>query len=63
MKKVQGYDPENADWFWVKFGPKGDVMKNPKDMYLAGRVAKGMPKGCIACHSDADGNDFLFIND
>ncbi len=63
MKKIQGYDPENADWFWVKFDPKGGVMKNPKGMYLAGRVAKGMPKGCIACHSDADGNDFLFIND
>ena len=63
MKKIQGYDPENADWFWVKFDPKGNVMKNPKNMFLAGRVAKGMSKGCISCHSNADGNDFLFIND
>ena len=38
-------------------------MKNPKGMSLAGRVAKGMPAGCIACHSNAGGGDFLFIND
>ena len=63
MKKIRGYDPENADWFWVKFDPKGNVMKNPMGMSLAGRVAKGMKKGCISCHSNADGNDFLYIND
>ena len=63
MKKLYGYDPENKDWFWVKFDPKGNVMKNPKNMHLAGRVAKGMSKGCISCHSNADGGDYLFIND
>ena len=63
MKKVRGYDADNADWFWVKYGPDGTVMKNPKGMSLAGRVAKGMPAGCIACHSNAGGGDFLFIND
>ncbi len=63
MQKIHGYDADNADWFWVKFAPDGTVMKNPKGMSLAGRVAKGMPKGCIACHSNAGGNDYLFIND
>ena len=63
MRKDPGYDSDNADWFWVKFAPDGSVMKNPKGMHLAGRVAKGMPKGCIACHSNAAGNDYLFIND
>lgn len=63
MKKIKGYDPDNADWFWVKYDPKGNVMKNPKGMFLAGRVAKGKSMGCIACHSNADGNDLLFIND
>ncbi len=63
MEKVPGYDPENGDWFWVKFAPDGSVMKNPKGMSLAGRVAKGMEQGCIACHANADGGDFLFIND
>ncbi len=63
MKRIRGYDPEDHDWFWVKFGPNGEVMKNPAGMALAGRVAKGMSKGCIACHTNAGGNDFLFVND
>lgn len=63
MQKVRGYDPEDGDWFWVKFAPNGEVMKNPKGMNLAGRVAKGMSTGCIACHSNAGGGDFLFAND
>ena len=52
------------------YGAKNDtklgsitVMKNPKNMYLAGRVAKGMSMRCISCHSNADGGDFHFIND
>ena len=28
---------------------------------LAGKVAKGKPKGCIACHSAAPGGDFMFL--
>ena len=42
MFKRQGYDAENKDWFWVKFAPGGAVLKNPKGMSLAGRVAKGL---------------------
>ncbi len=41
----------------------GTIKKNPKGMLLAGRVAKGMDKGCISCHSQAGGEDFLFSND
>ena len=63
MQKIKGYDPDNADWFWVKYGPNGEILKNPKGMMLAGRVAKGMPAGCIACHGNAGGGDYLFIND
>jgi len=63
MKKIKGYDPDNADWFWVKYDSNGNVMTNPKDMKLAGRVAKGMPQGCISCHANARGGDYLFVND
>jgi len=63
MQKIKGYDPENGDWFWIKYGPNGEVLKNPKGMKLAGRVAKGANQGCIACHSNAGGGDFLFVND
>ncbi len=58
MQKIRGYDPEDRDWFWVKFAPNGEVMKNPKGMSLAGQA-----QGCIACHSSAAGGDFLFVND
>ncbi len=33
------------------------ILKNPKGMLLAGRVAKGMKKGCIACHTVLGGAD------
>jgi hypothetical protein len=57
FKREAGYDPENRDWFWAKFTPKGDLARNPKGVKLAGRVAKGANKGCIACHSAAGGDD------
>ncbi len=60
FKREAGYDPENRDWFWVKFLPDGTVAKNPKGVALAGRVAKGMPRGCIACHKQAPGGDYLY---
>jgi len=62
MYKRDGYDPDNANWFWVKYKPNGGLHKNPKGMQLAGRVAKGMSKGCIACHKAAPGGDYIFTN-
>lgn len=63
FKRESGYDPDNQDWFWVKYAPDGSVLKNPKGMALAGRVAKGATKGCIACHQAAPGGDYLFVTD
>ena len=63
MLKREGYDPENNDWFWVKYKADGSLDKNPKGMQLAGRVAKGMPVGCIACHKAATGGDMIFNHD
>ena len=63
LQREEGYDSDNDNWFWVKFSPAGEVLKNPMEMKLAGRVAKGMPKGCIACHSNAGGDDYLYSND
>uniref|UniRef100_UPI0026398212 cytochrome P460 family protein n=1 Tax=Sulfurimonas sp. TaxID=2022749 RepID=UPI0026398212 len=61
-KREKGYDSDNADWFWVKYAPDGTIMQNPKKMALAGKVAKGQPQGCIACHSSASGNDLVFVH-
>jgi hypothetical protein len=61
-KREDGYDPENGDWFWVKYKPDGNLHTNAKGMKLAGKVAKGMDKGCIFCHQSASGNDLVFIH-
>ncbi len=63
LKREADYDSANQDWFYVKFDKSGNVLKNPKGMLLAGRVAKGATKGCISCHSQARGNDYLYSND
>ena len=62
FKREKGYDSADRDWFWVKFKPDGSLHTNPKGIKLAGRVAKGMPAGCIACHQGAPGGDFVFNN-
>jgi len=63
MYKRKGYDADNQDWFWVKYKPDGKLHTNPKGMKLAGRVAKGKPQGCIACHTAAPGGDMIFNYD
>jgi len=62
MLKRPGYDPENKDWFWVKYKKNGELDTNPKGIKLAGKVAKGKPVGCIACHIAAPGGDMVFIH-
>jgi len=63
FKREKGYDSDNQDWFWAKFLPDGSLDKNAKGMQLAGKVAKGADVGCIACHSGAPGEDYLFTTD
>ena len=61
MLKRPGYDPQTQDWFWVKYKPDGQIEVNPAGTPLAGKVAKGKAKGCIACHNAAPGGDMLFL--
>lgn len=61
FRREAGYDDDNQNWFWVKYLTDGTVDKNPAGMMLAGRVAKGADKGCIACHSGID--DYIFTAD
>ena len=62
FRREEGFDPDNANWFWAKYLPDGSLDTNPKGMSLAGKVAKGADQGCIACHSGA-GGDMLFTTD
>ena len=62
FKREDGYDEDNKNWFWAKYFPDGKLFKNPKDMALAGRVAKGANSGCLSCHTGAPGGDYVFIH-
>ena len=48
MYKVKGYNPEAGDWFWAKYGADWETM------------AEGKVQGCLACHTSAKNNDFIF---
>lgn len=48
MVKVPGYNPDAGDWFWGRQQPDGTID-------AAGRV-----EGCIGCHTQAAGNDYVF---
>lgn len=62
-QREDGYDADNANWYWAKYQPDGSLATNPNGMELAGRVAKGADQGCIACHQTAPGNDYIYTYD
>ncbi|GIW92923.1 MAG: hypothetical protein KatS3mg110_0964 [Pirellulaceae bacterium] len=57
MYRSAGFDPENSDWYWVKYEPDGRVSQ------MAGKPISGRVAMCIECHKGAGGNDFVFAND
>jgi hypothetical protein len=61
MQKRQGYDPENADWFYVQYSPDGKIMTDDRGQKIAGPVGKGTDAGCVPCHKSAPGGDYLFM--
>ena len=48
MYKVKGYNPAGGDWFWAKYDPEFNILK------------EGMVKGCLNCHDSAKTNDYVF---
>ncbi|MCG7847807.1 MAG: cytochrome P460 family protein [ANME-2 cluster archaeon] len=48
MYKVDGYDPEHNDWFWVKYLPDGTI------------EAEGKIEDCNGCHGMKKSNDYIF---
>ncbi len=63
FQREDGYDPDNNNWFWAKYLPDGSLDKNPAGMALAGMVGKDADAGCIACHVNAGGEDYIFTTD
>lgn len=63
FQRDKDYDPENNNWFYARYNKDGSITESKKGTKLVGRLAKGMSAGCIACHSSADGEDFIFSHD
>lgn len=58
FRREAGYNSGAGDWFWAKYLPDGSLDQTPDGMPMAGQVP-----GCIDCHSDAEGEDFVFLHD
>lgn len=48
MKKIEGYDPENGDWFYARANGDGVVAE------------QGRMQMCISCHRVARDKDFIY---
>ncbi len=48
MYKVDGYDPDNNNWFWLKRLADGTI------------EVEGRGTGCISCHSAQADNDYIY---
>ena len=48
MYKMEGFNPDSGDWFWVKAKPDGSQID-----------AEGAVDGCIGCHSQAGNDDYV----
>ncbi|MGW8368195.1 MAG: cytochrome P460 family protein [Gammaproteobacteria bacterium] len=57
FKRESGYNSGAGDWFWAKYLADGSLDRTPQGTSMAGRV-----QGCIQCHSDADGDDYVFMH-
>ncbi|WP_372921300.1 cytochrome P460 family protein [Roseovarius sp.] len=58
FRRSDEYAPESGNWFWAKYLPDGSLDQTPDGTRIA-----GMAQGCIGCHSEAEGEDYLFTTD
>jgi len=51
MRKIEGYDSDNGDWFWISFDGDGEVNNY------------GSVSGCVSCHSVDSNGDYVRITE
>ncbi len=51
MHKVEGFDPEHNDWFWLEYDAEGEI------------ITEGKVLSCYNCHTRQAVNDYLFTGD
>lgn len=57
MYQRVGFNEDNNDWYWVKYLPDG-TLDIAGENGMAGNVG-----GCIGCHANAPGDDWIFVTD
>ena len=57
MYQRPGFNADTDDWFWVNYQPDG-TLNLAGETQLAGNVG-----GCIACHGNAPGGDWVYLTD
>jgi len=69
VKREPGYDTANKDWEYmvIPFDDTNDYNTNPFGKLPAvGSATRGTNVnngGCVGCHSNAGGGDFIYVND
>lgn len=48
MYRLDGYNPEGGDWFWLKYAPDQTILE------------EGKAEDCIKCHRVVKDNDWIF---
>lgn len=61
MLKLDGFDPDNSNWFYAKYQLDGTLATTPTGMPLAGAMEPAPGAACRGCHRDAPGNDFQWL--
>lgn len=51
MHKVEGFDPEHNDWYWLAYDADGNIEE------------EGKVVSCYNCHSQRANNDYIFRAD
>lgn len=58
MYKVDGYNPDHADWFFTKHLASGELDTTPDGMEMEGRL-----QGCQSCHMAKQDNDYIYTGE
>jgi len=61
MYRSRDYDPENNDWYYIKYQPDGTVAMTPPEK--GSKPIQGRFQSCIDCHGGAEDGDYVFAND
>lgn len=57
MKRIEGFDPENGDWWYARYTADGEITT------ADGKPVAGKVESCVNCHRASEGADFVFGNE